>query len=292
MLPFDGHVHSEWSWDATDGSMREACRRAEELGLDGIAFTEHVDLGAWAVLMSDLADYPHLRQFVVTPRPAGDPVGGMLQPPPLDLKGYRHSIEQCRETFPHLSIVAGIEVGEPHWHQAEVSELLRAEPFERVVGSLHCLRTETLVSEMPNMFREHAAADVVRDYLAEVVRLIDGSSDFEILGHIDYVLRYWPESAGPFVLARFEEEFRYALRTLARSRRVLEINTRTRLHPEIVHWWREEGGESVAFGSDAHSARGVAHAFEEAAEIASAAGFERTGEPDGFWRVPRIQSHS
>jgi len=287
MLPLDGHVHSEWSWDATDGAMYETCRRAEELGLDGIAFTEHVDFGSWAVLSSDLADYPQLRQFVVEPRPIGDPVGGMLQPPPLDTRGYLDAIERCRAAFPRLKIVTGIEVGEPHWHQAEVSELIGAGRFERVVGSLHCLRTETLVSEMPNMFREHAAAEVVRDYLAEVVRLIHGSSEFDVLGHIDYVLRYWPESAGPLVIASFEDEFRHVLRTLASSGRVLEINTRTGPRPELVQWWQDEGGELVAFGSDAHSPRGVARAFAEAVEAVSSLGFHPTGEPSGYWRSPR-----
>jgi histidinol phosphatase-like PHP family hydrolase len=32
-LPADGHVHSQWSWDALAGSMEETCRRAAEIGL-------------------------------------------------------------------------------------------------------------------------------------------------------------------------------------------------------------------------------------------------------------------
>lgn len=287
MAPFDGHVHSEWSWDAIDGSMHEACRRAEALGLDGIAFTEHVDFGSWAVLASDLADYPHLSKFVSEPRPIGDPVGGMLQPPPLDVDGYLRSIDECRQAFPGLNIVSGVEVGEPHWHHAEVAVLLRGGRFERVLGSLHCLRSGGVVSEMPNMFRQHPAADVVREYLVEVARLVGGSSDFEVLGHIDYVLRYWPESAGPFAIVGFEEEFRFALRTLAETGRALEVNTRTGLHPEIVRWWREEGGESVAFGSDAHSARGVARGFDETAALVSTLGFQPPTGRHGLWRLPR-----
>ena len=43
-LPADGHVHSEWSWDADLGSMEATtCARAVELGLPAVAFTEHVD---------------------------------------------------------------------------------------------------------------------------------------------------------------------------------------------------------------------------------------------------------
>jgi histidinol-phosphatase (PHP family) len=283
MSPVDGHVHSEWSWDATQASMHATCQRAQELGLDGIAFTEHVDFGSWAVLASDLEDYPHLKQFVAQPGQLGDPVGGILQPPPLDVDGYTQSIEACREVFPQLTILAGIEVGEPHWHQAEVADLVRTGRFERVLGSLHCLRSGPLVSEMPNMFRQHAASEVVRDYLEEVARLVEGSSHFEVLGHIDYVLRYWPESAGPFVIGRFEEELRHTLRTLAMADRVLEVNTRTGVRPELVRWWREEGGELLAFGSDAHSPGGLAHAFDEAADIVRSAGFQPVSGRGGFW---------
>lgn len=44
MLPSDNHVHTRWSWDTADTSTMEAtCRRAVELGLPAVAFTEHVD---------------------------------------------------------------------------------------------------------------------------------------------------------------------------------------------------------------------------------------------------------
>src|SRR4029453_16565705 len=43
-LPPDGHVHSERSWDAPNGSMEKTCSRAVEMGLPAVAFTEHADL--------------------------------------------------------------------------------------------------------------------------------------------------------------------------------------------------------------------------------------------------------
>jgi len=48
-LPPDNHVHTEFSWDASNGSMIASCERAVELGLASIAFTEHVDMAAWAI---------------------------------------------------------------------------------------------------------------------------------------------------------------------------------------------------------------------------------------------------
>lgn len=47
-MPTDNHVHSRWSWDtASSSSMQRACARAAELGLPGLAFTEHVDFTEW-----------------------------------------------------------------------------------------------------------------------------------------------------------------------------------------------------------------------------------------------------
>jgi len=48
MMPTDNHVHSRWSWDtAALSSMQLACADAVEMGLPGLAFTEHVDFTAW-----------------------------------------------------------------------------------------------------------------------------------------------------------------------------------------------------------------------------------------------------
>ena len=48
-LPADSHVHTEWSWEAAEGSMERTCARAVELGLPSVAFTEHADFTPWAV---------------------------------------------------------------------------------------------------------------------------------------------------------------------------------------------------------------------------------------------------
>jgi histidinol phosphatase-like PHP family hydrolase len=49
VLPADGHVHSEWSWDAENGSMEQTCARAVAMGLPAVAFTEHADYTPWTV---------------------------------------------------------------------------------------------------------------------------------------------------------------------------------------------------------------------------------------------------
>jgi histidinol-phosphatase (PHP family) len=274
VLPGDGHVHSEWSWDAPDGSMERTCARALEAGLPSVAFTEHADYTAWTVLPGELDDHEHLKAFVTSE--------GSVAPPPLDLAGYLECVQRCRDRFPELRIISGVELGEPHWHSDVATNLLRAGEFDRVLGSLHCLPFEQRFSEPPNLYRRLPAAEVVRDYLAEIPRLIAGFDAFSVLAHIDYAVRTWPGQAGPFDPQEFEDEFRHALGVLADSGRALEVNTRGQVHPEIIRWWRDEGGKAITFGSDAHDPTALAYGFSEAVAVVEAHGYRPGRHPHDF----------
>jgi histidinol-phosphatase (PHP family) len=125
--------------------------------------------------------------------------------------------------------------------------------------------------------------DVVRWYLGEVERLAEGFADFEVLAHIDYPVRYWPGGPAAFDPEPLQEAFRAALAALARSGRILEVNTRTPLSPIIVGWWRREGGRAVTFGSDAHEPDALARGFREAAAMAQAQGLRPGRDPCDPW---------
>lgn len=84
MLPGDGHVHSEWSWDtggpSSDavGTMQRTCERAVTIGLPALAFTEHLDFDdRWKVDPEDLQ--PHQRRLITD--------AGYVDVPPLDVVG-------------------------------------------------------------------------------------------------------------------------------------------------------------------------------------------------------------
>lgn len=274
-VPADSHVHSEWSWDAPKGSMVGSCERAVDLGLSAIAFTEHVDHTVWTVDLNGIHGTDHLAAM------APD---GLLTPPAFDVAGYLHAVEECRERFPGLRILSGLELGEPHWHAEATAQVLGAGPFDRVLGSLHCLPCGDGFAEPPGLYKDRAAAVVVRQYLEEVVRLVADSDAFSVLAHVDYPIRYWPKDQDtPFDLPAFEEEFRHALRATAQTGRALEINTRIPLHSTVLRWWHEEGGDAVTFGSDAHEPSAVARGFREAAHMAEAHGFRPGANPHDLW---------
>jgi histidinol-phosphatase (PHP family) len=281
VLPPDGHVHTEWSWDAAAGSMERSCARAAALGLPSIAFTEHADFTAWVF-------GPEARARMRPERAARLPPDGRFRPPPLDAAAYLACVQRCRELFPELRILSGTELGEPHWHEERVKALLTTGTFDRVLGSVHSLELDgTRLVDF--LFDRAEPADLVKAYLAEALRMVRSAAPFAVLAHIDYPLRHWPKEAGPFDPFRFEDEYRTVLAALAGSGRALEANAAVPLPPVIMRWWYEAGGQALVFGSDAHDPSAVARRFADLAAAAEAAGFHPGRHPHDFWRRRPVQ---
>jgi histidinol-phosphatase (PHP family) len=198
--------------------------------------------------------------------------------------GRHGRLLRCRDRFPQLHVLSGLEMGEPHRHTEQCSQVLATGRFDRVLGSLHTLPDQGTYAEPWGLYPHRDAHEVVREYLAAVASMMSAGGMFSVLAHIDYPLRSWPaEQAGAFDPAAFEEEFRHALRATAQSGWALEINTRLPLHARILRWWHEEGGDAVTFGSDAHLPSAVAHGFADAARMAEAYGFRPGGNPYDLW---------
>ena len=275
-LPADSHVHSEWSWDTSVGDMDGSCARAVQLGLPAIAFTEHLDHTVWRIALTG----PYVSDNLTGLADAG----GLLEPPAFDAAGYLEAIDYCRQRFPQLRILSGLELGEPHRHADQIAQVLAVGRFDRLLGSLHTLPDQGSFAEPWGIYPHRDPYDVVREYLAGVATMVATSDLFSVLAHIDYPVRSWPaETAGAFDPAVFEDEFRHALRVTAQSGRALEVNTRLPLHATVLTWWHEEGGDAISFGSDAHLPDLVGHGFREAAYMAEAHGFRPGKDPYDFW---------
>lgn len=284
MLPQDGHVHSQFSWDATAGDMHATCARAVRIGLKSLAFTEHVDLRAWARHGTELPD--SYRGHV-------DDHGRFLADP-LDIAAYLEEVDRCRAAFGDLSILSGVELSEPHHYPDAVTDLLAgagspAHGVDRVVGSVHSLPDLDAAPpggdwvEVTDAYAQRRPLEVVRAYLGEIAALAGSAASFAVLGHIDYALRAWPDTAGPVPWTDLEEAFRAALGALADSGRALEVNTRLPLSPLVVTWWHEAGGPAVVFGSDAHVPDQVAHDFLDTAAMVEEHGFRAGPTPYEHW---------
>ena len=211
----DTHVHSEFSWDtggpasAARGTMAATCGRAVAIGLPAVIFTEHLDFDGWR---PPARIPPHQAALV------GE--DGVLRPPPLEVAGWLESIGACRHAFPDLTILTGVEFGQPHRFAAEAAALLDLHALDRVNGSLHTLDLGLGWAEPDVQFQEHPAAEVMTACPAEIPVMVADPGDWPVVTHLDYALRSWPTAAeGPFDPRRFEGGFRTAMRAIAASGR-------------------------------------------------------------------------
>ena len=108
--------------------MEATCRKALEYGLPGIAFTDHADFVA-------IHEGQH----------------------ELDVPGYLDAVERCRAQFPELRILSGVELGEPHLFPEKTAAVLAEGRFDRVLGSVHCIRIDGRARDLAE------ASTVVRD---------------------------------------------------------------------------------------------------------------------------------
>jgi len=251
--------------------MSRSCEQALGIGLPAIAFTEHLEF---------------------TEGGDGDAIAGVATDArwwnrikPLDLTGYLAALEDCRQRYPGLRILSGVEAGESHLFAASAAAALRGQPLDRVLGSLHAVPYQGKLVAADALFGSMPDDEVMRYYFAELLRLIESSGLFEVLAHLDFPRRFWPKGAHLFREEAFEEEYRTVLRALARGGRVLEINTKSPLASvDLVRWWHAEGGTAVSFGSDAHLPQRVGDRFKLAVDVVEAAGFRAGHDPYDFWR--------
>lgn len=284
-LTGDGQVHTEWSYDTGGprsdavGRMQAMCRRAVEIGLPALAFTDHFDFTSWVLTPEDqlpdswasLVDENHV-----------------LAPPPLDVDGYLDSIARCRHEFPELHILTGVEFGQPHLDEARGRQVVDLDALDRVNGSLHTIPTTdepgSIRSEPATLYYLWPADEVVRRYLAELIRMITTGGAFAVVTHIEYAARYWPtEREGPFNPKGFEDEFRQVMRMIAGTGRALELNIGALIRPWIPEWWREEGGRAITIASDAHTPDRLGGNFYEAMAMAEHFSFRPGRQPHDFW---------
>src|SRR6202161_3699566 len=161
--------------------MVRSCEQAVAMGLPAIAFTEHLEFTVGG-------EGDAIRNVATDQR-----WWGRIKP--LDVTGYMASVEDCRQRFPGLRILSGVEAGESHLFGARAGALGRGQAFDRVLGSLHAVPHQGRLVAADALFGAMSADDAMRYYFAELVALIEGSDLVEVLAHLDFPRRHWPKGS-------------------------------------------------------------------------------------------------
>ncbi len=249
----DTHVHSSFSGDSEE-AMENTIEQAISLGMPYLAFTDHMDL-----------DFPDCGVSMI-----------------LDPGAYLEKIAQLRETYGNrIRILAGIELGlQPHLTE-RFHELLQRYSFDFVIGSQHLVNGSD--PYYPETFDGKTDASVYRAYFADVLRSLQSFSDFDTLGHLDYVVRYGREKAASYSYESYADLIDEILRILVEKEIALEVNTaglRQGLgfpnpHPDVLKRYHALGGKYITIGSDAHTSDVLGSDFTKTKEILQACGFDQ-----------------
>lgn len=248
MITGDVHTHSSFSTDSSE-PLRELAAAALEKGLKTLCITEHHDF-----------DYPEEGEFQ------------------LDVPAYYEELLRVREEFSgRLEILFGVELGLLDYAAPRLSEFAKCADFDFIIGSAH--QIDGLDPYYPEYFDKMGDRGGISHFFDAMLSSVLAFDDFDVLGHLDYIVRY--SHAKSYEPVDFREVIDEILKTVISKGKGIEINTAgvSRLgyphpHPFVLKRYKDLGGELITIGSDAHDRTRVAADFKLAQQALLDAGFK------------------
>ncbi|HZJ57769.1 MAG TPA: histidinol-phosphatase HisJ family protein [Clostridia bacterium] len=249
----DYHIHTRYSSDG-EMTIEEACKRAIKIGLKEIAITDHIDI-----------DWPN-------PDISFDIA---------NIDEYIQEIHDNKERFKSQLIVkVGIEIGlQPHVLE-ESAKIIRSHPFDFVIGSIHIIKG--MDPYMGDYFYGKTKSESYEIYYRETIDLIKEFDDFDVLGHLGYIKRYFPQPYSK------EDEYLHLdlvdeiLEILIQKNKGIEVNTSGYKHssacpmPSLntIARYKQLGGSIITVGSDAHSVDSIGYGIGRGTNAIKNLGFD------------------
>ncbi len=251
----DFHLHSSHSGDS-DTPMEEMILRGIEQGLKYMCFTEHNDF-----------DFPDSEE---------GPGSQFL----LNVDSYLYDLLKYKEQYAdRINILFGIELGLQPSCLRQNAVLAKSYDFDFIIGSSHICNGRD--PYYPTFYEGRSEEEAYREYFESILENIQKFSNFDVYGHLDYVVRYGPNKDAAYTYSQYRDIFEEILDRLIDMGKGIEINTgglkggMRDLHPclEVIRRYREKGGEIITIGSDSHSTAYLAGNFDRAYAALQECGF-------------------
>lgn len=250
MRKIDYHMHTRFSGDS-EADPREHVKQAIALGLDEICFTDHRDF-----------EYP-------------------IDVFELDVDTYYQTIMALKEEFKDQIIIKwGIEMGLDMNHQDKINELINQYPFDFVIGSIHVINhTEFYYGEF---FKGLSKEEAHRYFFEETLRCVQNFDCFNVLGHLDYIMRYGPYEDRMVEHTKYQDIIDEIFKTLIAKGKGIEINTSGYAlngncgfpNFDQVKRYYDLGGRIITIGTDSHTSDRVGQHVNDVKEKLEQMGFE------------------
>ncbi|MEE1314568.1 MAG: histidinol-phosphatase HisJ family protein [Faecalimonas sp.] len=248
----DFHMHTTFSSDADENSTPERMIEAAiQKGLQAICITDHQDL-----------DVGKNDEFQI------------------NFEAYFKTLLPLQDKYKdRIDVRIGLEFGMQTHLGAVCNELVQAYPFDFVIGSGHFF--DGMDPYYPGYFDGRTDEEGYRKAFEITLEDLKVTTDFDVLGHLDYVVRYGRKKEQEYSYARYADIIDEILRNLIENGKGLELNTGglkyglpfAHPHPEVLKRYRELGGEILTIGSDAHKPEHIAYDFDKVSAILQGCGF-------------------
>lgn len=229
MKKIDYHIHTRFSADSQENE-RECVKKAIEMGLDEICFTDHQDI-----------NYPNTSFD-------------------LNVDDYFKAMKQLQEEFKdQINIKIGVEIGLNRKYEKEINEFINRYPFDYVIGSIHAIGDEEFY-EPALFFKDKTKQQAHLEFFKETLECVKTFDCFNCLGHLDYISRYGPYQNSLVDHQLYQEIIDEIFKVLIQKNKGIEINTsgfkllKDNGFPNFkqVQRYYDLNGRIITIGTDSH----------------------------------------
>lgn len=251
----DCHLHTHHSGDS-DTPMEEMILQGIRQGLTTMCFTEHNDF-----------------EFPDSPEDSGSVFL-------LNTDSYLYELIQLKEKYAdRIRILFGVELGLQPQIMRQNAVYAKSYDFDFIIGSSHICHGKD--PYYPDFYKGRSEEEAYREYFESLLENIRKFSNFDVYGHLDYVVRYGPNRDKNYTFKKYRDILEAILETLIQNGKGIEINTGglkyglKELHPctALLKRYRELGGEIITLGSDSHNTTDIAAHFKRAGEVLLECGY-------------------
>jgi histidinol-phosphatase (PHP family) len=199
----DYHLHTAVT---VDGRMNEAeaCQRAVEIGVQEIAFTNHV--------MLNQPDY------IISPQ---------------SFLKHWENIQFCQDQYPQLCIRLGLEMDYYPNCEADIEakikyyEALMGRPFDLILGAIHDIRGGFFSNRTRaiSFFKDRDILSTYQEYFDLVTQAVH-SGLFDIIAHPDLIKKYTYELTPPIPFESYRSSVDSLISALISCEVGIEINSK------------------------------------------------------------------
>jgi histidinol-phosphatase (PHP family) len=233
----------------------DACKKALDLGLEGIGFTDH---------------YEYFK--IVTG-----------ENPAFDFEKQQSFIDSLRVKYDSkIKVLKGVEVDIQPQTLDNTKAMTASNRFDYIIGSIHII--DGWDPYLLGYYEGKSKYDAYQAYLEKIYYMITNFGDLDIVGHIDYITRYPYYDDRTLRYNDHKSILDSILEYVAKNNKGLELNTKSFFpfpgknicSPDMAIYarYKQLGGQIVCLGSDAHRSDAVGYRFDEFAEFLRAAGFK------------------